>query len=255
MYTACMKSSHATFFGLIVFVVALTFFFATSRDPEAQYVGSADGRMTVTGLARAGQDFVVTDETTVAYGAPLLGRAYRIDPVTAVLDAPVVVTFEKSRDEGTRDASMVYRWNAPFGMWEAIPPSAVHTDDVLGVTVNVLGIYAAGELPNVTMPTMLTLYDELRAKAPKGTRGYVMTVSYTLPNGVPVRVAEMTEIGGCGGRMDVGARTEYSSVAAEVMILVNDVMTPVTVTGVSEWGVSGDGVGCDASAPLRAQEL
>lgn len=53
--------------------------------------------------------------------------------------------------------------------------------------------------------------------------------------------------GGCG------ERTEYSSVAAEVMILVDDVLTPVTITAVSEWAVNDRGDGCAETSPLAAQ--
>ena len=177
---------------------------------------------------------------------------YRVDPADVPLAAPMVLSFAKRADLGTEDATTVYQWNSSLGMWVPVPSVVADTADVLAVEVLTLGYFALGVTPDIAVPTLLTAQDALRAKASIGTRGYRLSTAYTLPNGVPVEWPEAQMIGGCGGHIGAGERTEYSSTEQTVTVLVNDVLTPVEFTLVGEWILSGDGTGCPASMPLKA---
>lgn len=236
-------------FGTFLLMGAL----ATFRVPEAQSVRSADGAITVTGLARSAQDIAVHADTDVSLGLPLLGLAYRVDPSHVLLDAPMVLSFVKRADLGTEHATTVFQWHSSLGMWVPVPSVVADTDELLAVEVLQLGSFALGTMPNIDMPTLLTAQDALRAKAPAGTRGYQISTAYTLPGGVPVQWPAAHVLGGCGGRVGAGERAEYSSVEQVVNLLVDDVSTSVRFTLVGEWLLSGDGTGCPASIPLTSQ--
>jgi hypothetical protein len=244
-------------FATWTFGIALMLFagaFVVLNVPEAQAVRSADGAVTVTGLARTTQQIAVSVDTAHTIGAPLLGLAYHVDPAATPLDAPIVLSFAKRSDLGTEGATTVYQWNSYLGMWAPVPSVVADTADVLAVEVLTLGDFALGFTPDIDVPTLLTAQDALRAKASIGTRGFRLSTAYTLPDGVPVAWPAAQRVGGCGGRVGAGERTEYSSTAQTVNVMVNDVQTAVSFTIVGEWIVSGDGTGCPASAPLKVQE-
>ncbi|MFA6017900.1 MAG: hypothetical protein WCT28_00905 [Patescibacteria group bacterium] len=243
-------ASFAFIFALMLFAGA----FVVMNVPEAQALRSDDGAVSVTGLARTAQHISVAVDTSATIGDPLLGLVYRIEPSDVPLDAPIVLSFAKRADLGTLEATVVYQWNSSIGMWVSIPSVVADTHDVLAVEVLSLGDFALGVIPDAFVPSLLTAQDALRAKSPVGTRGYRLLTSYTLPNGVPVMWPETRIIGGCGGRIGAGDRTEYSSFAQTMNVLVNDVQTQVVFTVVGEWIVAGDGVGCPASLPLKNQE-
>ena len=249
-----MKSSRLTFVLLTIVVLTFSVFFIVSQEPEAQEVTSVDGVVTVTGLTRTAQDFTVDVVDGSKTGEPLLSAIYRVEPANVPLDTSIVLSFAKTKEAGTATATTVYQWNTALGMWETVSTVVANTPDVLAVQITSLGDFALGTMPTIDAPTMLTSYDELHAKAPIGTRGYRIVVAYMLPNGVYVRLPDAGEIGGCGGRVGAGDRTEYSSTTAAVTVPVNDVSTPVEFIMVSEWAVSGDCAGCAASMPLKAQE-
>jgi len=169
-------------------------------------------------------------------------------------DAPVVLSFERSATAGTLNASAVYWFHPSLGMWERVYDVVADTDDVLAVQVTTLGDFALGITPNVAVPTLLTAFDALRAKAPIGTRGYNISAAYTLPDGVPVRVERVSEYGGCGGRIGAGDHREYSSSSIALSIPVDDVDTRVGLMLVGEWIVSADGTGCANGETLSPRE-
>jgi hypothetical protein len=254
LYTVRMRPLHFTSFAFVLALMLFAGMFAVLNIPEAQGVQSDDGALTVTGLARTAQQIEVTADTTITVGDPILGLVYRVDPADVPLDVPIVLSFARRLDLGTEDAAMVYQWNSSLGMWIPVPSVVADTADVLAVEVLTLGYFALGATPDINVPTLLTAQDALRTKASIGTRGYRLSTAYTLPDGVPVQWPEAQVLGGCGGRVGAGERTEYSSTEQTVTVLVDDVLTPVKFTIVGEWILSGDGTGCPASTPLKAQE-
>lgn len=254
LYTVRMKPFYFTSFAFVLALMLFAGICVVLNIPEAQGVQSADGALTVTGLARTAQQVVVTADVSVVVGEPLLGLVYHIEPADVPLDAPIVLSFAKRLDLGTEDATTVYQWNSSLGMWIPIPSVVADTADVLAVEVLSLGDFALGVTPNIEVPTLLTAQDALRAKASIGTRGYRLSTAYTLPDGVAVQWPAAQIVGGCGGRVGAGERTEYSSTTQTVSVMVDDVQTPVLFTIVGEWILSGDGTGCPASMPLKAQD-
>lgn len=249
-----MKSIRGIFGIFSVIVCGMTLWFIVAQEPEVREVKSADGVVTVTGRMRIDDDFAITPDTDAATATPLISHVYHVTSTGAQNTAPVVLTFERSRTAGTADATTVYRFNASLGMWEQVNDVVANTKNVLAVRVSTLGNFALGTAPDVAAPTMLTAFDALREKAPQGTRGYGFAVAYTLPGGVPIRLADQHEYGGCGGRMGAGDRYEYSSVATPLSVLVNDVSTPVVFTVAGEWIVAADGIGCSSSSALEARD-
>lgn len=223
------------------------------RIPEARAVQTADGALTVTGLVRSSQNIEVSVDTSATLGTPLLGLVYRVEPSGIPLDAPLVLSFAKSAELGTTDATAVYEWHAELGMWVPLASVVANTSDVLAVEVMTLGDFALGTEPDVSMPTLLVAQDALREKAPVGTRGFRISTGYTVPGGVPIFWPDAQVFGGCGGRIGAGDKTEYSSLTKPLNILVNDVQTAVDVTLVGEWNIAGDHTPCPASLPLKIQ--
>jgi hypothetical protein len=254
LYTLSMKSFRRAFGMFAVVVLLVSGFFIFSSDPEEREVVSEDGVVTITGLTRTSQNFSVEVDRAAMVGDPLRGAVYQVGPEHMVVDAPVILSFAKQENSGTHDATAVYQWNASLGMWEIVHAVVANTRDVLAVQVTSLGSFALGVVPKVDAPIMLASYDALHAKAPTGARGYHIAVAYRVPHGVFARLPNAGEIGGCNGRVGAGDRTEYSSTSATMNVMVNDVLTPVEFSMVSEWAVSGDGTGCADGAAMRVQE-
>lgn len=249
-----MKSIRGIFGIFAMVVLGMTVWFIVAKEPESREVQSDDGVVTVTGLSRTVNDFSVVVDDTATVATPLMSHVYRVAPTGVQHDAPIILSFERSAAAGTRDAAAVYWFNAQLGMWERMHDVVADTDDVLAVRVTTLGDFALGIAPRVAAPTMLTAFDALRAKAPSGTRGYGIAVAYTLPDGVPVRLEDVGEHGGCDGRIGAGDHREFSSSSMTLSIPVDDVDTRVGLMLVGEWIVSADGTGCAAGEELRARE-
>ena len=240
-----------------MFLLALALFggaYVVLNVPEARAVRSDDGALTVTGLARTTDTVTVSVDSAVTIGAPLVGMVYRVEPSDHVLAAPIVLSFARRADLGTADATTVYQWNTSLGMWVPLASVVADTNDVLAVEVMSLGDFAVGTAPVVDVPSLLSAQDQLKTKSPAGTRGYRFSTSYALPGGVPIDWPVAQVLGGCGGRVGAGDRTEYSSTTQSVNVPVNDVQTAVEFTIVGEWIVAADGSGCPASMPLKDQE-
>lgn len=248
------KSQRVASFGFVIALMIFVGMFFVTNIPESHAVRSADGAVTVSGLTRESQQMSVGVDASVVLGDPLLGLAYRVEPSGMALDAPVVLSFTRSADLGTLEATVVYQWNAVLGMWVPISNVVADTKELLSVQVSTLGDFALGSVPTIDAPTLLTTRDALLKKAPTGTRGFRIAESYKIPTGVPTQLPNADVIGGCGGRVGAAERGEYSSADATVNVLVNDVQTEVNFSLVAEWAVSGDGIGCPATAPLRIQE-
>lgn len=247
-----MKRRTAPFMFLITLLLFVGSY-VVLRIPEARAVPSDDGALTVTGLARSSDHIAVSVDDNARLGDPLLGLVYHIEPNGVPLSAPLTLSFSKKAALGTEDATAVYQWNSALGMWVPIASTVAETSDVLAVEVMSLGDFALGTEPIVEVPSLLSAQDAIRTKAPVGTRGFRLSTSYTLPEGVPVAWPEVQVLGGCGGRVGSGDRAEYSSQSQTIHVDVDDVQTPVEFTIVGEWIVAGDGTGCGASMPLRDQ--
>jgi hypothetical protein len=248
-----MKSIRGVFSVFALGVLATTLWFVVAQEPEARKVSSNDGVLTITGLSRTANDFLVSVDARATVAIPLISQVYRVAPADVPQDVPVVLSFVRSSMLGTRDATTVYWWNSALGMWEPVQDIVADTPDILAVRVYMLGTFALGITPAVQAPTMLTAFDRLRDAAPRGTRGYRMSVAYTLPDGVPTRLIHVGERGGCGGNIGAGDDVSYSSSSVPLSVLVDDVDTAVTFTIVSEWVISGDNSDCGIAEPLRAQ--
>jgi hypothetical protein len=248
------KSQQLASFGFVVALMMFVGMFFVMNIPESHAVRSADGAVTVSGLTRESQQMSASVDASVAIGEPLLGMAYRIEPSGVALDAPVVLSFTRSADLGTLDATVVYQWNAVLGMWVPLSNVVADTAELLSVQVSTLGDFALGSVPTIDAPTLLTTRDTLLKKAPTGTRGFRIAESYKTPTGVSTQLPNADVIGGCGGRVGAAERQEYSSSSATVNVLVDDVQTEVNFSLVAEWAVSGDGTGCPVTAPLQIQQ-
>lgn len=249
-----MKSIRGIFWVFAVVVLGMTVWFVVAKEPESREVKSDDGVVTVTGLSRTANDFSVTVDDAATVATPLISHVYHIAPTGMQHDAPIILSFERSASVGTLNARAVYWFSAERGMWERLYDVVADTDDVLAVRVTTLGDFALGITPRVTAPTMLTAFDALREKAPAGTLGYNISVAYTLPDGVPIRLEYVGERGGCSGRIGSGDHREFSSSSTALSVPVDDVDTRVDFTLVGEWIVSADGTGCAAGEELRSQE-
>lgn len=108
--------------------------------------------------------------------------------------------------------------------------------------------------PRIVVPGLLTAYDELIKKAPMGTRGFFLTVTATLPDGVSVSLPDQNRHGGCDGLVGPGGHTEFSSTQQALSVPVDDVDTLVTFTVSATWVVADDGVGCPVGTELKVQE-
>ncbi len=249
-----MKSVRGIFGIFAVIVFGMTVWFIVAKEPEAREVKSSDGVVTITGLSCTANDFTVTVDDTATVATPLVSHVYHVAPTNVQRDAPIVLSFERSATAGTLDAAAVYWFDASLGMWERLHDVVADTNDVLAVQVTTLGDFALGITPNVAAPTMLTAFDALREKAPSGARGYEISVAYTLPGGVPVRLENVSEHGGCGGQIGASDHSEYSSSTMNLSIPVDDVDTRVGFMLVGEWAVSADGTGCAAGEELKPRE-
>ncbi len=249
-----MKSIRSIFSIFSVIVLGMTMWCIVAKEPEAREVQSSDGVVTVTGLSRTKNDFVIAVDESATVATPLISHVYHITPSGTPHDAPIILSFVRSALLGTQGATTVYWWNTSLGMWEPVHDVVADTQDVLAVRVATLGDFALGIAPNITAPTMLTAFDALRATAPKGTRGYGISVAYILPDGVPVRLEQHGERGGCGGNIGAGDHGMYSSSHVAFSVPVDDVDTKVSFTLVAEWLISADGTGCGTQEPLVAQQ-
>lgn len=249
-----MKSIRGIFGIFAVVVLGMTVWFIVAKEPESREVQSDDGVVTVTGLSRTVNNFSVVIDDAATVATPLMSHVYKVAPTDVQHDTPIILSFERSVAAGTRDATAVYWFNTQLGMWEQAHDIVADTDDVLAVRVTTLGDFALGITPRVAAPTILTAFDALRAKAPSGTRGYGIAVAYTLPDGVPVRLEDVSEYGGCGGRIGAGDHREFSSSSMALSIPVDDVDTRIDLMLVGEWIVSADGIGCEAPLILEARD-
>ncbi|MEK7632778.1 MAG: hypothetical protein AAB473_03230 [Patescibacteria group bacterium] len=250
-----MKSIRGIFGIFAVIVLGMTVWFIVAKEPEAREVKSDDGVVTITGLSRTANDFSVVVDNTATVAIPLVSHVYHVAPTNVQHDAPIILSFERSATAGTLDATAVYWFDVSLGMWERLYDVVADTDDVLAVRVSTLGDFALGITPKISAPIMLSTFGTLlRVRAPNSTRGYGISLAYTLPDGVPVRLEGFGEYGGCGGNIGAGDHSEFSSSVRTLFVPVDDVDTLVEFTLVGEWVVSADGTGCATGEELRARE-
>ena len=232
----------------------MTLWFVIAKEPEARIAMSEDGVVTLTGLSRIKGDFSITTDGGATVATPLISNVYHIVPVGVRYDAPIILSFARSAELGTRDATVIYWFNTQLGMWEQIHDVVADSDGVLAVRTSKLGDFALGIVQSVAAPRMLAAFDALKESAPMGTRGYSIAIAYALLNGVPVRLEGLGEHGGCGGQIGIGDHSAFSSSTLSLSVPVDDVDTATVFTVVSEWSLSANGTGCATGEELLVQE-
>lgn len=247
-----MKRSDVAWSVAFFLMAAASVFLVTTDNPENAAVVSDDAKVTVTGVARAASPFTVT-AMVPPVGKIFAGSAYTVAPDGAMLEAPVVLAFSLAEFPFAVGDAVVYRYNEDGLMWELVNPIIAHTDDALAVEVRELGIFALGVREVVASPNFLSVYEELRDSRPKDAVGYVITAGYARADESIVRLAAVGEQGGCGGAVMPGVREERSVVNRDIVLLVNDVETPVRMTFLARWFIR-DGDACDSRLPFHAAD-
>ncbi len=236
-------------FFSIIFVAMLfvgTVGFVLVSEPEAMTVGSTDGKVTVSGVTRRSQPFIVAPDGREVK-IPLLSPAYRIEPSMIHLDNPATISFSFP-EAGNNYA--IYRFNTVTLMWEEALPVSSYTDTGMSVSAEDLGIFALGKKETVTAPQFLTVYDDLLTTAPKNAVGYEIHVGYKRADGEILNIRGTGDAGGCGGVTGAGDGEEFSTRERDANVLVNDVTTPVRFVFLTRWLTASNG-GCSAEKPLQ----
>ncbi len=236
-------------FGLIAFA-SLLFLFVD--DPERATTASADGRVTVTGVARAAAPFVVAAGDAMT-GSVLFGSAYAVMPSGATLDEPVVLSFALDGIPVDAGDVVVYRYDADALMWEVVLPIVAHTDELIAIETSELGTFALGIREAVATPEYVALYDDLADAPPTDAVGYVILGGYAREGEPVVRLSGVLAQGGCGGAVMPGVHEERSVVTRSASVLVDDVATPLTLTFLVRWFIH-DGVGCPEGRPFHSAD-
>ncbi len=244
-----MKRSDVVWAIAFMFMAAASIFLVASDNPENAAVVSEDSRVTVTGVARASAPFTIAP-IVAPQGGIFADLAYRLEPSGAMLDEPVVLSFSLNGLPFAAGDAVVYRYNEDGLMWELVNPIVAHTDDVIAVEVRELGTFALGIREDVTAPNFLAVYESLRDSRPDDAVGYVITAGYARAGESVVRLSMVGEQGGCGGAVMPGIREERSAVTRDVVVLVNDVETPVVMTFFARWFVR-DGEKCASGLPFH----
>lgn len=240
---------HSIFFFFAAIALALaTFFVVTAREPEAMRVTSDDGRVTISGFARASLPFFIRQEGAVE-GFPLRGEVYHLEPDTLTLEEPATVQFSL---EGIAqpEQTELYAFDTATSMWKRLDASR-STPEKMEASVDRLGQFALGDACVVAAPNFLTTFDALRLQAPANAVGYQMVVGIQLTSesaSPVVQLQDQTEIGGCGGTVGAGEHEEYSQITQDAHVLVNDVETPVTFIFRARWFIGARG--CPQEKPF-----
>lgn len=230
-------------------MAAASVFLVLADDPEQSHTASADGKVTITGVARAESPFSISMADPVT-GSVLVGDSYRVEQAGA-LDIPVVLAFSLDGLPLPVADVMVYRYDEDALMWEKALPIVAHTDDVIAIEARSAGTFALGVREDVTVPNFVAVYDDLRESPPEGAVGYVIMTGYSREGESAIRLPEVGDQGGCGGAVMPGVREERSVVTRSASLLVNDVQMPLTMTFLTRWFI-GDGTGCADGLPFHS---
>lgn len=219
------------------FIIAGTLFVLFVPVPERDSKASVDGRVAIEGVARESQPFeiVVGDP---AGGEVLTGNIYRIEPSATVLDVPAQVTFHLEQIEDPSRA-LVYWFDPALEMWTAAGPILSQTESSIMFQADRLGSFSLGRTVDLDMPEFLTIFDELLESAPENTVGFETAVGYRDNSGPVILIPNSREIGGCGGIIQKGNRTERAVREEQTRIFIDDVETLVDLVFVARWFVNG----------------
>jgi hypothetical protein len=236
------------FFSVIFVAIMLigTVGFVLVSEPEEMSVGSADGRVNISGVTRRTQPFSVSMGSE-SVKTPLLSPSYRVEPSAVTLDNPATLTFSLP-DES--NGYTVYHFNETTRMWEESLPVVSYAEQKISVNADELGVFSLGEKETVTAPQFLSVYDELITMAPANAVGYETHVGYKRADGEIVSLRGVGDAGGCGGVNGQGEGQEFSTREREANVFINDVTTPVTFVFLTRWLTSENG-GCSAEKPLQ----
>ena len=244
-----------------------------TANPEEKMVQSSDGEVTVTGLARVSAPFSVSALTAPSNspiaggeltGNVLFGQSYRIEPASTLLPKPVVLTWQLGNLAVPAGEVGVFRFNEESLMWEMVEtvvalkaPSNSQlargngTDAIAGgelsITTSTLGVFSLGQKETVTVPEFVEVYRDILTTKPEGAVGFVTTVGYAREGESIIKLPSAGQQGGCGGAVRPGESEQKSTVTREVILLVDDVQTKVTLTFFTRW-LMGDG--CPVDAPF-----
>lgn len=234
---------------LAVIVISAGFFI--SSEPEASSVTSADGVVTVTGLARQTQPLTIASNAAVA--SPLLGASYIVAPDSITLDEPAVIAFNMEAYSRVTDPSLasIYRFHRGLDMWEPVAPVVANTNEVLAVETSQLGEFAVGVAPVFEAPVFANVYDELRTMAPDNAVGYETAVGFyeDFHDHELVRLMQLGEHGGCGGAVRVGDGEASSRLERKATVEIDGESRTLSFVFVTRWFTSSNG-GCTQAEPL-----
>jgi hypothetical protein len=237
---------------VFVFVAAASVWFVFSANPEEMVVRSEDGVVTVTGVfsKASPSPFIAGGGLT---NTIFFGQSYRFEPMTMVLAKPVLLTWQLAPvvdAGGVTEGLAVYRFNEDSLMWEVVSPVVAADGTMLAVATTVFGVFALGKKEAVTVPEFVEVYKDILVAKPVGAVGFVTTVGYSKAGvGSTIKLPSVGQQGGCGGAVQPGVSEQKSSVTRDVVLLVDDVQTKLTLTFFTRWFMAS---GCSVNAAFQS---
>lgn len=228
-----MKTQTILFSLLGVAIAAISILLFIARVPEFVQVTSADGVLSVEGLAREAQELQVD----------VLGNyLYEVSPSSVAFTEPLTLTFDVSQAQFDFDIA-VYKYNEDVLMWEAVSPAIDSSAMQIIIDQNTLGTYMVKEYVQIESPDFVNTYDSILAMAPAGTVGYEIALGFIAADGSVIRISQKTQLGGCGGVVEHGSRAEMSQLERSARVYVDDVEESLEFLVVARWFVNDNG-GC-----------
>jgi len=242
-----MKRFTAYVIFLVVLIALVSYAALFVPKPEEEIVVSDDGVLTLTGVTRTSQPFLI-DISDMNGGGVLEDAYYIVQPRGIVLEEPVTLMFDVSGFEKTPS---VFRYSEPFMMWKAVSADSIGDGELLLVTDR-LGMFALGNTPDIEAPTFVSQEESLIGMAPEGTTSFTFATGYSLDGAPTILLPESERIGGCSGQTGKGSTEEHTLFEENLIIPVDGKDTLVTFSFVAQWFVSDNG-GCAEGENLETR--
>lgn len=189
-----------SYFFLILFIVMILFsvFVLVRAEPEEVTATSSDGILTVSGVTRESQPFIIETQESPG-GNILFGSVYKVEPKNVVLDEPAVLSFENQED------LVIYKYDKDLELWSLV-------QDAKTIETNELGSFSLGyRMPGLDHPEFKDQFESMLKIAPKNTVGFEITAGYDFGAGPLIQV-EHEILGGCDGVLQNGNTEELSKI-------------------------------------------
>lgn len=230
-----MKRSYF-FTVLLIAIAVISIIVLIIKIPEESSVVSQDGLVTVSGLARQSQQFIIS--TPVAKESNILfGSVYKIEPSMIALEEPATISWIIKNAQPDLGVQLYY-FDQDLEMWTMVNRVIDRADGLMVVEVDQLGFFTLGtNTPLLDLPDFDDQLLSIIELAPENTVGYEMAVAYDYGLGPLIQISE-TVIGGCGGVVEIGNSEEISQVEY------------LSYSIIARWFVS-DLAGCDLGKNLE----